>query len=160
MQSGEFAGSGAASRRARPEMTTEVTRGARRFLRACGFAVLAEAPLPDGRRADLMALAPDGVLRIVEVKSCGEDFRADQKWTRYRDFCDRFYFAVPVGLDTALFPPDAGLIVADAYGAMLLREAPALRLAPARRRAMLVRFGALAAERYCALAFGDEPAQN
>ncbi len=62
-----------------------VTRGARRFLRASGFAVLGELPLPNGRRADLVALAPDGALRIVEVKSSRADFQADRKWTDYRD---------------------------------------------------------------------------
>ncbi|WP_424361882.1 MmcB family DNA repair protein [Methylocystis parvus] len=140
----------------RPQATRHVTRGARRYLRACGFAVIGEMPLPNDRRADLVALAPDGGLRIVEVKSSLADFRADQKWAAYRDYCDRFYFAIPVDLDAALFPMDAGLIVADAHGAMLAREAPILRLAAASRKAMLVRFGALAAERYCALAFGEE----
>jgi hypothetical protein len=140
----------------RCDATREVTRGARRYLRACGFAVIGELPLPNGRRADLVALAPDGALRIVEVKSSREDFRADRKWTLYRNYCDRFYFAAPMALEEGLFPEDAGLIVADAHGAMLAREAPVLRLAPASRRSMLIRFGALAAERYCALAFRDE----
>lgn len=140
----------------RPETTRRVTRGARVYLRARGFAVMGEMPLPNGTRADLVALAPDGGLRIVEVKSSLEDLRADRKWTRYRDYCDWFYFAIPVALDVGSFPEDAGLIVADAHGAMLAREAPSLRLPPASRKAMLVRFGALAAERYCALAFGDE----
>jgi hypothetical protein len=140
----------------RPETTRHVTRGVRRLLRAAGFAVVVEMPLPNGRRADLVALAPDGALRIVEVKSSHEDFRVDRKWTFYRDYCDRFYFAIPADLDTEPFPSDAGLIVADAHGAMLAREAPVLRLPPASRRAMLIRFGALAAERYCAIAFGDE----
>lgn len=140
----------------RPQATRHVTRGARRYLRACGLAVIGEMPLPNDRRADLVALAPDGGLWIVEVKSSLEDFRADQKWSAYRDYCDRFYFAIPMDLDAALFPVEAGLIFADAHGAMLAREAPILRLAPASRKAMLVRFGALAAERYCALAFGDE----
>jgi hypothetical protein len=145
-----------AAEQSRPDTTVAVTRGARRFLRACGFAVIGELPLPNGRRADLVALAPDGALRIIEVKSSRADFQADRKWTDYRDYCDRFYFAAPAELDTGLFPIDAGLIVADAHGGMLAREAPILRLAPASRRAMLVRFGALAAERYCALAFGED----
>lgn len=140
----------------RPATTRAVTRGARRLLRACGFAVIGELLLPNGRRADLVALAGDGTLRIVEIKSSCADFRADEKWTAYRAYCDRFYFAIPAELDAAIFPQDAGLIVADAHGAMLTREAPILRLAPASRRAMLVRFGAMAAERYCALAFRDE----
>jgi hypothetical protein len=141
---------------ARPETTRSITRGARRFLRASGFAVLSELPLPNGRRADLVALASDGGLRIVEVKSCHADFKADVKWAHYRECCDRFYFAIPAELDGDLFPADAGLIVADAHGGMLLREAPVRPLPPASRRAMLVRFGAQAAERYCALAFGEE----
>ena len=142
--------------RGRPETTRQVTRGARRFLRASGYAVIAEAPLPNGLRADLLGLAGDGTLHIVEVKSSLGDWRADRKWTGYRDYCDRFYFAVPLELDASPFPQEAGLIVADAHGAMLARDAPPLRLAPASRKAMLVRFGVLAAERYCALAFGDE----
>ncbi len=145
-----------AAEQSRPDTTVAVTRGARRFLRACGFAVLGELPLPNGRRADLVALAPDGALRIIEVKSSRADFQADRKWVDYRDYCDRFYFAAPAELDSELFPADAGLIVADAHGGMMAREAPILRLAPASRRAMLVRFGALAAERYCALAFGED----
>lgn len=140
----------------RVEATRAVTRGARRLLRASGFAVIAELPLPNGRRADLVALAPDGGLRIVEIKSSLADLRADAKWTRYRDYCDRFYFAAPPAMEADAFPLDAGLIVADAHGGITLREAPILRLAPASRRAMLARFGVAAAERYCALAFRDD----
>jgi hypothetical protein len=75
------------------------------------------------------------------------DFRSDAKWARYRAFCDRLYFAIPLDLSEEAFPPDAGLIVADAHGAALRRDAPIHRLAPATRRALLVRFGSLAAER-------------
>ena len=140
----------------RPETTRNVTRGVRRFLRASGFAVLGEMPLPNGRRADLIALASDGVLRIVEIKSSHADFRADAKWMSYRAYCDLFYFAIPAEVATDAFPQDAGLIVADAHDAMLLRESTAQRLAPVSRRAMLVRFGALAAERLNAAMFRDE----
>ncbi len=132
----------------RPEATRGVTRGAWRFLRACGFAVVNELPLPNGGRADLVALAQDGAVRIIEVKSSLADFRADRKWMAYRDYCDRFYFAIPQDLDPALFPRDAGLIIADPHGGMLLQDAPDVKLAPARRRAMLVRFGVFAADRY------------
>ncbi|MBM3578601.1 MAG: MmcB family DNA repair protein [Alphaproteobacteria bacterium] len=151
-----FPTEGAAALQGRVDATRRVARGARRYLRACGFSVVCEAPLPNGRRADLIGLAPDGVLRIVEVKSSDADYRADLKWPQYRGFCDRFYFAIPSSLDPAIFPEDAGLIVADAHGALLMREAPAFPLAPARRRSMLLRFAAMAADRYCMLAFGDE----
>jgi len=132
----------------RPEQTRRVTRGTRILLRALGLSVLAEFPLPDGRRADLVALSKDGSLRIVEIKSSREDFRADSKWAHYRGYCDRFYFAAPLDLaDALVLPQDAGLIVADAHGGVVAREAPIHALAPATRRALLVRFGATAATR-------------
>ncbi|MCX7900577.1 MAG: MmcB family DNA repair protein, partial [Methylocystis sp.] len=124
----------------RPESTRDVTRGARRLLRAEGFAVIEELPLPNGLRADLVGLATDGTLRIVEVKSCAADLRADQKWRRYLDYCDTFYFAVPATLDHEKMPAEAGVIVADAHGGMTLRAAPQTRLSPATRRVMLLRF--------------------
>jgi hypothetical protein len=44
------------------------------------------------------------------------------------------------------------LIVADAYGAELRREAPEHRLAPATRKLMTLRFGLMAAQRLARLA--------
>jgi hypothetical protein len=78
----------------RPETTASVTRGAARLLTALGYAPLAEVTLPNGRRADLMALGPKGQIFIVEVKSCVDDFRVDQKWQEYEPYCDAFAFAV------------------------------------------------------------------
>ena len=72
----------------RPETTATVTRGAARFLTALGYAPLTEVTLPNGRRADLMALGPKGEIFIVEVKSGVEDFRVDLKWPEYRPYCD------------------------------------------------------------------------
>ena len=90
-------------------------------------------------------------------KSCVADYRADQKWPDYRAHCDRLYFAIPQDMPQELLPPDAGLIVADAYGAMVLREAPDHRLAPATRRAMLLRFAQVGADRLHDLA---DPERN
>ena len=39
-----------------------------------------------------------------------------------------------------LLPADAGLILADRYGGEIVRAAPEMRLAPARRKAMTLRF--------------------
>ncbi len=140
----------------RPETTRVVTRGARRFLRARGFSVLTEFLLPSGRRADLVALSGDGRIRIVEVKSSLEDFRADSKWPHYREHCDLFYFAVAIDAPMQAFPQDAGLIVADAHGGFLEREAPPHPLAPATRRMMMLRFAMTAAERLHAVAHPEE----
>ena len=128
-----------------------VARGTRRWLRALGFATLTELPLPDGRRADIVALGGDGALHIIEIKSSVADFRADTKWRDYRSHCDKLFFAVPDTLPHEILPQDCGLIIADAYGADLLRDAPEHRLAPATRRALLLRFAETAAHRLHAL---------
>ena len=117
------------------------------MLRARKLVSVTELVLADGRRADIVALGPDGSLRIIEVKSCLADLRADAKWRFYRASCDQLYFAVPAGMPTASMPGDAGLIVADAYGGEILREAPEHRLSGPTRRALLIRFAQAAADR-------------
>ena len=124
-----------------------VCRGVGRLLRQRGFAMVTELPLATGRRADVVALGSDGELWIVEIKSSVEDFRADRKWPDYRLSCDRLFFASHAGVPLDLFPQDAGLILADQFGAELIREAPEHRLAGATRKAMLVRFAQAAALR-------------
>jgi hypothetical protein len=129
------------------EAATRIARGVRRFFRAAGYATLTEMPLASGRRADLVALAADGALVIVEIKSSLADFRADRKWADYRSHCDRLYFAIDLATPVEVMPQDAGLILADAFGAEILREAPDHPLAPATRKSMLLRFARLAADR-------------
>ena len=131
----------------RPETTAQVTRGAARLLAALGYAPLAEVTLPNGRRADLMALGPKGQIFIVEVKSGVEDFRSDQKWHEYRPYCDAFAFAVAPEFPRDILPEEPGLIVADGFGGAVLREAPSAPLAGARRKALTIAFGRLAAMR-------------
>lgn len=124
-----------------------VARGVGRFFRSRGFAVVAELPLATGRRADVVGLGPSGELWIVEIKSSIEDFRTDQKWPDYRLSCDRLFFASHADVPMAIFPEDAGLILADQFGAELVREAPEHKLAGATRKHMLVRFAHAAAHR-------------
>ncbi len=95
----------------------------------------------------MLACDGDGRFVIVEVKSGVSDFRADRKWPEYRAWCDLFYFAVDESFPTDLIPQDCGLMVADAYGAAVLRDPAATPLAPARRRSLLLRFALAAAER-------------
>jgi hypothetical protein len=125
----------------------DIARGASRYLRALGCAVVAELPLADGRRADLMALDAKGCITILEVKSCLTDFRTDQKWEDYRQWCDRFYFAVDAAFPQEHIPGDCGLIVADRFDAEALREPPEHRLDAARRKAVTLRFARCAAFR-------------
>jgi hypothetical protein len=114
--------------------------------------VVSELPLASGRRADLVALASDGELWIVEIKSSIADFRADQKWIDYRLHCDRLFFATTLEVPCEIFPPDTGLIVADAFGASLVCEAPEHRLHAATRKHMLLAFARAAALRLSTLA--------
>ena len=129
------------------DMALQLQRGVARLFRARGHAVVSELVLASGRRADIVALGPGGEIAIVEIKSSIEDFRTDQKWSDYAPFCDRLYFASHGGVPAAIFPQDAGLILADAYGGDILREAPLALLWAARRRAMTIRFGQAAAHR-------------
>lgn len=48
---------------------------------------------------------------------------------------------------TELLPAECGLIVADGFGADILREAPSFPLAAARRRAVTLRFALAGAGR-------------
>jgi hypothetical protein len=131
----------------RPQTTDGVTRGAWRLLNALGFAAAAEVGLPNGRRADLMALGPKGQIAIVEVKSGIEDFRADLKWHEYGPYCDLFYFAVAPEFPQVVLPEAPGLIVADGFGGAVVRDSPQIALAPARRKALTLAFARLNAFR-------------
>jgi hypothetical protein len=134
-----------------------VARGTQRLLVALGHSCVAELPLGSGRRADLVALGHNGDIWIVEIKSSIADFRVDQKWPDYRLHCDRLLFATAAHVPRDIFPADAGLIVADAYGAELVREAPEHRMHAATRRSMMLCFARAAARRLQALADPQGP---
>ena len=124
-----------------------LARGVCRALEQLGYASLLEFPLANGRRADILALGKGGDLMIVEIKCSVADFRADRKWTTYRDFSDRLYFAVPNDFPRALIPDECGLMVADSFAAALLRDGSPTPLNPGRRRALTLRFARIAAAR-------------
>ena len=124
-----------------------LARGVCRSLEQIGYVSLLEFPLANGRRADILALGKTGELVIVEIKSSVADFRADRKWSAYRDFSDRLYFAVPNDFPRALIPDECGLMVADSFGAAVLRDGTATKLDAGRRRALVMRFARVAATR-------------
>jgi hypothetical protein len=134
-----------------------IARGTARFLHALGYSVVSELPLPSGRRADLVALGGGGEILIVEIKSSTADLRADRKWMEYRSHCDRLFFATNADVPRDVFPADAGLIVADAFGASMVCEAYEHRLVPARRKSVMLRFAHAAAQRLQALADPQGP---
>jgi hypothetical protein len=140
-----------AARQTRPDVTLGVCRGACRLMRQSGHSVLLEVPLPDGRRADILAVSRSGGLSIIEVKSSIEDWRADLKWPDYLNWCDQLFFAVPVDFPQSLILPEIGLIVADAYGGEILRHPPTRAVAAARRKSLLIDCARLASERLARL---------
>lgn len=124
-----------------------ILRGVQRLLRSLGIESLAEVPLNNGRRADVMGVKYDGTIWIVEIKSSIADFRSDNKWPEYRDYCDALSFAVAPDFPNEILPADAGLILADAYGGDITRPASEARLSPARRKAVTLSFARLSAAR-------------
>ena len=130
-----------------PVAAAEVARGVSRLLLAEGLSPILEFTLPNGRRLDIAALGSDGSIAGVEIKVSLGDLRADEKWPDYVAYCDRFFFAVPPEFPQTALPAATGLIVADRFGGAILRQSPRLTVAPARRRALTLRFAMIAAER-------------
>lgn len=136
-----------------PLVAQDVARGVARLFFRSDLYGICEVPLPNGRRADMMAICSKGLLTIVEIKVSRADLLGDHKWTDYLGYCDRFFWAVPTGFalepfeGEALGPDCAGLIVADRYDAEVIREAPYRPLAAARRKAETLRFARRAARR-------------
>ena len=134
-------------------IAADVVRGVSRMLYCHDYLGVAEVPLGNGRRADIMALGPKGEVIIVEVKVSRADLLGDGKWPDYLDYCDRYFWAVPQGFDLGLFereslaPMTTGLIVADRYDAAILREPDPRPLAAARRKAETLRLARMAARR-------------
>ena len=139
----------------RPPIASEVARGVTRLLSRHDIFPMCEVPLPNGRRADMMAIDGKGQLTIVEIKVARTDLLGDGKWTDYLEYCDRFFWAVPADLaplcaEERFLPELAGLIVADRYDAAIMREAALQPLNQARRKAELLRFARRAARRLSA----------
>ncbi len=135
----------------------DVARGTTRLLMRHDYQAIPELPVDGGRRVDLMALDARGQIAIVEIKVSRADLLGDGKWPDYLAHCDRFYWAVPAGFDLspldadAFLPERTGVIVADRYDAVIVREAVCVALsAPTRKRCTLA-FARRAARRLTAL---------
>ena len=126
----------------------DVARGVGRLLSDMGYAYITEMPLNNGRRVDLMAIAENGHITVVEIKSSLADFRSDQKWHEYLAYCDHFYFAVPMNFPAAVLPDDTGMMLADRYGAEIVRPAQEAKVNGSRRRSLILKFARAAANRY------------
>lgn len=140
---------------------SDIARGVERLLEDMGLTSIREFALVSGRRADVTGLGKDGRIAIVEIKSGVPDFRADTKWQDYLEFCDTFYFAVAADFPVDILPATCGIIIADRYGAEILRPVPCedkdSKLAPARRKAVTLRFARAAAARLMKALADDVP---
>lgn len=135
----------------------DVARGIARLFARNDIWCLPEVPLKNARRADLMGIDAKGMIVIVEIKVARADLLGDAKWPDYLDFCDRFYWGLPPGLDRAPLeteayrPATCGVIVADGYDAEILRPAALAPLAAARRKTQVEHLARVAMRRHTAL---------
>jgi len=140
-----------------PLVALDVARGVSRMLLRHDFVAMAEVPLGNGRRADLMAIDGKGRIVIVEIKVSRADLLGDGKWTDYLDHCDRFFWAVPGGFDASpldgeLFQPGrSGVIVADRYDAAIVREAITVAMPAHVRKTCTLAFARRASRRLLGL---------
>jgi hypothetical protein len=125
----------------------QIRRGMQRQLIEMRHVTLPELPLRSGRRADIVTLSVKGEIWIIEIKSSLIDFQVDRKWPEYREFSDKFFFAKPPELEAEIFPESEGLIVADGHDGAILRDSPDTPMAPARRKALMLKLARLGADR-------------
>lgn len=117
-----------------------LARGVCRHLLTHNFTSLEEFTPERGKRVDVMAIGPKGEIWVIECKSGREDFRSDHKWQGYLEWCDRFFWAVDDRFPFELLPEDTGLIIADTYGAEVVRMGPEAKLTGARRKKTTLKF--------------------
>ncbi len=139
-------------------LAADVALGVSRLLLRNDQLAVPEVSLGNGRRADLFALCPKGLITIIEIKVSRADLLGDGKWPDYLDYCDRYFWAVPSGFDLGLFdraellPERAGLMVADRYDAVVVREASLHPLNAARRKSETLAVARRAARRLLVVA--------
>ena len=129
------------------EITRALTRGVCRLFHALGFVTLTEFKLTNGRRVDVIAMDPNGDFSIIEIKSTVADYKADHKWQDYLPYCQQFYFAVPFGFPIEIIATDCGIIVADAFEAVVRKDSFSTKLNSIRKRHQLIRFARAASNR-------------
>ncbi len=130
-----------------PSQGQKLALGVTIHLRDRGMSYLEEFVPKQGLRVDVIALNPKGQIWIVECKSSRVDYISDHKWRNYLPFCDAFFFAVDRHFPQDILPTDTGLIVADSFGAEIIKFGPSLVVPAARRKAVITKFAMNAGER-------------
>ena len=137
------------------KIAADITRGVSRLLSQMDYSPVSELTLNTGRRIDVAGINKKGEILFVEVKSGVADYRSDQKWQEYLDYCDRFFFAVDANFPSELIPDSTGLIIADRYGAQIMRDIEKPPAHASRRRTVLIRYGRSSAQRLRSLLEDD-----
>lgn len=129
------------------ERAANVARGVLRLFLQMDIRSVLELPINNGRRIDVAGLDRKGRVIFVEIKSSLNDFRTDNKWPEYLEHCDEFYFAVDTDFPREVLPEDWGLILADRFGAQVVRPSPRQTVHPTRRKAITLDIARAAAGR-------------
>ena len=136
-----------------------ITSAISRMINERGDSCLREFTLKSGRRVDIIALARDGTITVIEVKSSRQDFQSDRKWPEYLEWADRFFFAVSETFPRDILPgpEQCGIIVTDGFDCLTVQDAPETRLKAQRRNHLIRRLAHNAMRR---LEFGIDEDQN
>ncbi len=114
-----------------------IARGVMRHFDQIGLSSLSEFSPIKGLRVDIITLGMSNEIWIIECKSSQNDFKSDRKWHNYLDWCNRYFWAVDANFPIDILPINTGIIIADAYDASILREAPLNKLSPARKKKVI-----------------------
>ncbi|TNE38091.1 MAG: DNA repair protein MmcB-related protein [Alphaproteobacteria bacterium] len=129
------------------ERAANVARGVLRLFLQMDIRCVLELPINNGRRIDVAGLDRKGRIIFVEIKSSLNDFRTDSKWPEYLDHCDEFFFAVDTDFPREVLPEDWGLILADRFGAQVVRPSPSQKVHASRRKTVTLDIARAAAGR-------------
>ena len=73
-----------------------------------------EVGLDEHLRCDILNLGWDDKVVIMELKTCKEDFKTDNKWKNYLNYCNYFFFVCPTKvISQEDIPKDVGLMWVD-----------------------------------------------
>lgn len=79
----------------RREITEILTRAVTLYLVDRRYSVHHEIGVKTRRRLDILSLNYKGHIIGIEVKSCIDDYRSDQKWRTYLPYVNKLYFCFP-----------------------------------------------------------------
>ncbi len=88
-----------------------------------GYIAISEFTLPNGKRVDCIGYNKNGHIIIIEVKASIADFRQDQKWETYLNYCNEFYFLLdfPIKYEEV---NETGFLIENKSSLEVIKESP------------------------------------